>query len=144
LYAFANLHDFHLTDLLTEHGAFQHICLSSQLSLRQYDVLSNGIWRYDLVRSFVCKEMFCDFANHFTPCQIFTSLTDLRIYFLRCLSDELAEFVIAHSSTLTHLSVKNSDQSCIQEHFRTFFHTVLPHLSRLKLLDTEWNGYISV
>jgi hypothetical protein len=38
LYAFADLHDFHLNDLLTEHGAFRHICLSSQLSLRKYNV----------------------------------------------------------------------------------------------------------
>jgi hypothetical protein len=144
LYAFANLHDFHLTDLLTEHGAFRQICLSSQLSFRQYNVLSAGIWRYDLVRSFVCKEMFSDFANHFTPCQIFTSLNDLRIYSLRCLTDELAQFVIAHSSTLTHLSVASSDQSYMGKSFQTFFHTVLPHLSRLKLLDTSWRSFVSV
>ncbi|CAF1122349.1 unnamed protein product [Rotaria magnacalcarata] len=47
LYTFADLHDVHLIDLLTEHAAFRQICLSSQLSRGQYKVLSNGIWRYD-------------------------------------------------------------------------------------------------
>jgi hypothetical protein len=77
LYGFGDLHDLHLNDLFMEHGAFRQICLSSQLSSYQYQVLSNGIWRYDLIRSFVCKEMFSDFIMDFTPCQIFTSLTDL-------------------------------------------------------------------
>ncbi|CAF4073334.1 unnamed protein product, partial [Rotaria sp. Silwood1] len=142
LYAFGNLHDFRLLDLLTEYGAFRQICLSSQLSRYQYQVLSKDIWRYDLVRSFVCKEMFSDYIIHFTPCQIFTSLTELRIFFLRCLTDDLAEFVIAHSSTLTHLSVKRSEQAYIPQNFRTFSHTVLPHLNRLKLLDTDLRCYV--
>jgi hypothetical protein len=144
LYAFADLHDFHLDDLLTEHGAFRHICLSSQLSRWQYQVLSQGIWRYDSVRLLVCKEMFSDFIMDLTPCQIFTSLTDLRFHYLRCQSNRLIEFVFAHSSTLTHLSIKRSEQSYNPEDYRTFFHTVLPHLSRLKLLDTDWRSYVSV
>ncbi|CAF3892099.1 unnamed protein product, partial [Rotaria sp. Silwood1] len=49
LYAFGNLHDFRLLDLLTEYGAFRQICLSSQLSRYQYQVLSKDIWRYDLI-----------------------------------------------------------------------------------------------
>jgi len=102
LYAFGDLHDFYLLDLLTEHGAFRQICLSSKLSRHQYQVLSKGIWCYDLVRSFVCKEMFSDYIIHFTPCQIFTSLTEMQVFCLRCLTDDLAQFVIAHSSTLTH------------------------------------------
>jgi len=144
LYAFADLHDFHLNDLLTEHRAFRHICLSSQLSRRQYQVLSQGIWRYDSVRSLVCKEMFSDFIMDLTPCQIFTSLTELRVFFLRCQSSRLIEFVIAHSSTLTHFSIKRSEQSFKLDDYQTFFHTVLPHLSRLKLLDTDWRSYVSV
>jgi hypothetical protein len=144
LYAFADLHDVHLLDLLTEHGAFRHICLSSQLSRHQYNVLSTGVWRYDLVRSFVCKEMFSDFINNLTPCQIFPSLTELRVLFLRCSTDNLTEFVIAHSTTLTHFSVTRSEQTFILESYRRFLYTVLPHLSRLKLLDTDWNNAISV
>jgi hypothetical protein len=144
LYSFGDLHDLRVLDLLTEHGAFQHICLSSQLSRHQYQVLSKGIWRYDLVRSFVLKEMFSDYISHCTPCQIFPSLTDLRVFFIRAVFDDLSEFVIAHSSTLTHLSIKRSDQSYVPEVYRIFFHTVLPHLSRLKLLDTDWNSYVSV
>jgi hypothetical protein len=58
-------------DLLTEHGAFRRICLSSQLPRRQYIVLSNDIWRYNLIYSFVRKEMFSDFIKDVTPCQIF-------------------------------------------------------------------------
>ncbi len=144
LYAFGNLHDFRLSDLLTERGAFRHICLSSQLSRHQYQVLSKGIWRCDLVRSFVCKEMFSDFINYLTPCQIFPSLTELRVFFLRCVTDDVAKFVMAHSSTLTHLSIKRSNQSYIPEDYRKLFHTVLPHLTRLKLLDTDWKTYLSV
>ncbi len=144
LYAFADLHDFHLIDLLTEHGAFRQICLSSQLSRHQYDVLSTGIWRYDLVRSFVCKEIFSDYVSYLTPCERFTSLTELRALFLRGHDGGLAKFVIAHSSTLTHLSMKRSEQAYRPEDYRTFFHTVLPHLNRLKLLDTDWTSYVSV
>ena len=143
LYAFADLHDSHLIDLLTEYGAFQHICLSSQLSRRQYKVLSQGIWRYDLIRSFVCKEMFSEFVTYLTPCQVFPSLIELRILFLRCSMDLLAEFVIAHSSTLTHFLVSRSEQSYILEDYQTFLHNVLPHLNQLKLLDTDSNSDVS-
>jgi hypothetical protein len=68
LYAFADLQESHLINLFTEHGAFQQICLSSQLSRGQYLVLSNGTWCYDLVRSFVCKEMFSDFIHGLALC----------------------------------------------------------------------------
>ena len=144
LYSFADLHDFHLIDLLTEHGAFRQICLSSQLSRHQHQVLSTDIWRYDLVRSLICNEMFSDYLIYCIPCKIFPALTELRLFFLRWLIDDIAEFVIAHSSTLTHLSVTTSKQSFISDDFRTFFHTVLPHLSRLKLLDTDWGNYALV
>jgi hypothetical protein len=63
-------------DLLREHGAFWRFCLSSQLSRCQYQVLSKGIWSYDL---FICKEMFSDYISDLTPCQIFPTLTELRL-----------------------------------------------------------------
>jgi hypothetical protein len=144
LYAFADLQESHLIDLLTEHGAFRQICLSSQLSRHQYKVLSNGVWRYDLVRSFVCKEMFSDFIVGLTPCPIFTSLTELRILCLRCVSDDFAQFIISHSSTLTHFSFTRSEQSYIPEDFPTLLYTILPHLNHLKLLDYDWRNDISV
>ena len=55
LKALANLHHSHLIDLLTEHGAFIQICLSSRLPRHQYKVLSNGIWRYNLVHC-ICMQ----------------------------------------------------------------------------------------
>jgi len=144
LYAFGDLHAFHFYDLLTEHGAFRHMCLSSQLSRHQYYILSNGIWRFDLVRSLICKEMFSDFLVGFTPCQIFPSLTELRLLFLRCSSEGLSDFVIAHSSTITHFTVTRSEQSYNQKGNEKFLHTILPHLNRLKLLDTDWRNHASV
>ncbi|CAF4634355.1 unnamed protein product, partial [Rotaria socialis] len=144
LYAFADLHDTHLIDLLIEHGSFRHICLSSQLSCHQYKILSQGSWRYDLVRSLVCKEMFSDFISDLAPCKIFSSLTDLRILSLRCPSECLSEFVIAHSSTLTYFTVMRSELSFQMEGYRTFLHSVLPHLSQLRLLDTDWRSYVSI
>ena len=77
LYAFGSFQDVHLLDLLTKYGAFRQICLSSQLPMHQYEILASGIWSYDLVRSFVCKEIFSDFIFYLTPCQIFPSLTEL-------------------------------------------------------------------
>ncbi len=144
LYAFVDLNDYHLTNLLTEYGAFQQICLSSQLPLRQYNVLSAGIWRSDLVHSFVCKDIFSDAANYFACCKIFPLLTHLRLLFVRRLSDFLTEFVIAHSSTLTHLSVSSSEQAYNMGDFKDFFNTVLPHLTRLKLLDNNPRNLIPV
>ncbi|CAF2107011.1 unnamed protein product [Rotaria magnacalcarata] len=91
LCAFADSHDIHLIDLLIEHGSFRHICLSSQLSRHQYEILSQGSWRYDLVHSLVCKEMFSDFISDLAPCKIFSSLTDLRLLSLRCPSECLSE-----------------------------------------------------
>ena len=144
LYAFGSFQDVHLLDLLTECGAFGQICLSSQLPRHQYEVLASGIWRYDLVRSLVCKEMFSDFIYYLTPSQRFPSLTELRICSLRCFTDELSNFIIAHSSTLTHLSVKRDEQSSVLEDYRKLLHTVLPHLNRLNFLDTDWRSYVSV
>jgi hypothetical protein len=144
LYAFADLQESHLINLLTEHGAFRQICLSSQLSRRQYIVLSNDIWRYDLVRSFVCKEMFSDFINDLTPCQIFPFLTNLRILCLRCSSECVAEFVIAHSLTLKHFTVTRSEQTFIRNGYQKLLQTILPHLNQLTLLDTDWRSYVSV
>ena len=144
LYAFGSLQEVDPLHLLTECGAFHQIRLSSQLSRHQYKVLSENIWRYDLVRSFVCKEMFSDFMVYLTPCQVFPSLTQLRVCCLRCVADGITDFVIAHSSTLTHLTMERSDQSFIPEDYQTFVHTVVPHLKRLKLLDTDWRSYVSV
>jgi hypothetical protein len=144
LYAFANLQESHLIDLLTEHGAFRQICLSSQLSRHQYLVLSNGIWRYDLVRSFVCKEMFSDCINDLAPCEIFPCLTELRILYLRCSSECVGEFIIAHSSTLKRLTVTRSEQSFIPEGYEKLLQTVLPHLNQLAFLDTDWRSHASV
>ena len=144
LYAFGSFQDFHLVDLFTEYGAFRHICPSSQLPRHQYEVLASGIWRYDMVCSFVCKEMFSDFIFYLTPCQIFPLLTELRICSLRCLSNELTGFVLAHTSTLTHLSMKRNEQSFVLDDYRIFLHAVLPHLNRLKLLDTDCRSYVSV
>jgi hypothetical protein len=144
LYAFADLRNVYFVDLLMEHGAFRHICLSSKLSSHHYEVLSQGIWRYDLVRSLVCKETFSDFIIDLTPCRTFPSLTEMRILFLRCPSEELLEFVIAHSSTLTHFTVTRSEQSYTAIGYRTFLHSVLPHLSRLNLLDTDTRSHASV
>ena len=96
------------------------------------------------VRSLVCKEMFSDYFIYCIPCTIFPALTELRLYFLRWLTNGLAEFVIAHSSTLTHLSVKNSKQSYIGDDLQTLFHTVLPHLTQLKLLSLNWGNYVMV
>ena len=144
LYSFADLQDFRLIDLLTEHGAFREICLSSRLSHCQYQVLSTGIWRYDSVRSLVFKEMFSDYFIYFIPCKTFPALTELRIFFLRWLTGSLEEFVIAHSSTLTHLSVKNSKQSYIGDDLQNLLHTVLPHLTQLKLLSLNWGNYAMV
>jgi hypothetical protein len=116
-YAFADFQESHLIDLPTEHGAFQKICLSSQLFRGQYLVLSNGIWRYDLARSFVCKEMFSNFMHGLAPCQIFPFLIELRILWLRCSLEEVGEFVIAHSSTLKHFTVTKSEHSFIPERY---------------------------
>ena len=88
--------------------------------------------------------MFSDFMIHITPCEVFPSLTELQVCYLRCLTDALTEFVIAHSSTLTRLSMKRSEQSFIPKYYQTFLHTVLPHLPRLTLLDTDWTSYVSV
>lgn len=144
LYAFGSFQDFHLLDLLTEYGAFRQICLSSQLPKHQNEVLASGIWRYDLVRSFVCKEMFSDFISYLTPSPIFSSLIELRICSLRCLTDELSNFVIAHSSTLTNLSIKRDEQSFRSDDHRKLLYTVLPHLNQLKFLDTDWRSCVSV
>ncbi|CAF3038541.1 unnamed protein product [Rotaria sp. Silwood2] len=144
LYAFGDLHNFRFINLLEEHGAFEHICLSSEMSRRQYKILSNGIWRYELVRSFVCKEMFCEFIIEFTPCRIFPLLSELRILCIRCMTDHVEQFVIEHSSTLTHLFITRSEQSYIPENYEKFFYTVLPHLNQLKLLDTDSRSYVSI
>ena len=144
LYAFADLYDFRLVDLLRERGAFRHICLSSQLSRLQYSVLSNGIWCYDSVRSLVCKQMFSDFIDLFTPCQMFHSLTELRLLYGRCPEDPVKQFVSAHSSTLTQFTMSVSNEAFVEEVCETFLHTVLPHLSRLKLLHTDWCSEVQV
>lgn len=144
LYAFGDFHNVRLINLLGEHGAFEQICLSSKLSRQQYTYLSNGIWRYDLVRSFVCKEIFSDYVVNLTPCQIFPSLTDLRVYYLTGYDDPLTKFLISHASTLTHLSIKLGEQSYIPDYHASFLHTVLPYLNQLKLLDTDWKSHTSV
>ena len=144
LYAFGNLNNARLFDLLEEHGAFRQICLSSQLSRFKYHVLSQGIWRYHLVRSLVCKEMFSDFIAHLTPCPIFPSLTELRILSLRYASIHMKPFILAHSSTLTFLLLRRSDQCCSVTHIQVLLHIVLPHLHRLELLDTDVRSLTSV
>ncbi len=144
LYAFADLQESNLIDLLKEHGAFRQICLSSQLPRRQYLVLSNGIWLYDLVRSIICKEMFSDFIFYLTPCQIFSCLTELRILYLRCSQEEVGEFIIAHSSTLKCLTVSRCEKSFKQGNYQKLLQTVLPHLNQLTFLDTDWRSYVSV
>ncbi len=144
LYAFANLQESHLINLLIEHGAFRHICLSSQLPRRQYLVLSNGIWRYNLVRSLVCKEMFSDCIHYFAPCQIFPCLTDLRLLSLRFSPEDVGDFIIAHSSTLKRLTVTRSEASFIPDGYRRLLETVLPHLNQLTFLDTDWTSLASV
>ncbi|CAF3743176.1 unnamed protein product [Rotaria magnacalcarata] len=124
LYTFADLHDVHLIDLLTEHAAFRQICLSSQLSRGQYKVLSNGIWRYDSVCSFVCKEMFCDFITDFTPCPLFPSLTELRILGLRCITDFVADRLkLLDTDSRSYISIQwNQLTGCLQslEHLFTY------------------------
>jgi hypothetical protein len=135
LYAFADLHDHHLVDLLRERGAYYHICLSPQLSVEQYVCLRFDIWHYDLVRSLVCKEMFSDYISLVTPYPLFPSLTDLQLHFLRSPLEGVAQFVIAHASTLTHFILTTSDQSFIPKVYRTLLQTVLPHLNNLKILD---------
>ncbi|CAF3824038.1 unnamed protein product [Rotaria magnacalcarata] len=65
--------------------------------------------------------MFSDFISDLAPCKIFSSLTDLRILSLRCPSECLSE-----------------------EGYRTFLHSVLPHLDRLRLLDTDWRSFVSI
>jgi hypothetical protein len=144
LYAFVNLQDSNLINLLMGHGAFRQICLSSQLTRHQYLVLSKGIWRYNLVRSFVCKEMFSDFVNYFAPRQIFPCLTELRILYLYCSSEYIKEFIIAHSSTLKRLIVTRSKESFIREDYRKLLETVLPHLNQLTFLDTDGTSHASV
>jgi hypothetical protein len=144
LYAFANLKDSHLIDLLTEHGAFRQICLSSQLPRRQYSVLSNGIWRYDLVRSFICKEMFSDCIDILSPCRIFPFLTELRILSLCCEREGVGEFIIAHSSTLKHFTITASEQVSMPDNYEKLLRTILPHLNQLTLLDTDLKSNASV
>ena len=144
LYAFVNLQEHYLINLLTEHGAFRHIRLSSQLPRRQYLVLSKGIWRYNLVRSLVCEEMFSDCIRFSAPCQIFPCLTELRMLSLRCSAESVGEFIIAHSSTLQHLIVTRSEESFIKDGYAKLLETVLPHLNQLTFLDTDWTSYATV
>ena len=144
LYAFVNLQESHVVNLLMEHGAFRHICFSSQLPRRQYLVLSNGIWRYNLVRSLVCKDMFSDTIGCFTPCQIFPCLTELRLLSLRCLPEGLEKFIIAHSSTLKRLILEKSAASFLPEAYKKILETVLPHLNQLTFLDTDWASNVYV
>ena len=144
LYAFADSENIRLANLLREHGSFQQICLSSELSRSQYVFLSHGIWHYESVRSFVCKEIFCDFIAFLTPCRMFPSLVDLRIQFIRGYHDSLQNFVLLHASTLTLLSVEVSEQASIVKGYRPLFRRVLPHLNRLKLLDTYWQSNATV
>ena len=144
LYAFVNLQKSHLIDLLIEHGGFRQICLSPQLPRRQYLVLSNGIWRYNLVRSLVCKEMFSDCINFLAPCQIFPCLTELRILHLRCSSLDAREFIIAHSSTLKSFTVTGSEMSFMPDGHKILLETVLPHLNQLTFLDTDWTSFVPV
>jgi hypothetical protein len=134
LYAFADLHDFHLVDLLQERGAYRHMCLSSQLSVRQFTLLKR-IWRYDLVRSLVCKHLFSDFD--YMACQVFPSLTEFRLLFVCCPSDSFTWFVIRHASTLTHFTLTANKESFSSKNYRKFMHAVLPHLNRLKVLETD-------
>jgi hypothetical protein len=144
LYAFADLADMRLVALLRERGAYSQICLSSQLPLLQYSGLSQGIWRYELIRSFVCKDMFSDFVPRFTPCRLFSSLIELRLLFVRRPLGIIAKFVIAHASTLTHFTFTTSDQSYCIERCENFLHYVLPHLNQLIVLDIDEHSGVQV
>jgi hypothetical protein len=144
LYAFADLHDFRLVDLLSERGAYWHIRLSSQLSMQQYSVLSKDIWRYDYVRSLVCREMFSDFFPYFTLCRLFPSLTELRLLLVRYSSKIVTEFVIAHAPTLTHFTLTPSKEAFLKEEYQEILHAVLPHLNQLKVLDTSCRSEVQV
>ena len=144
LCAFASSQNDHLNDLLGERGAFRQIRLSSQLSRAQHLILSKGIWRNDLVQSFICKDRFSDFLTDLTPCPIFPLLTELRILGLRCTTYCTCDFVIAHSSTLKRLIITRNDQPFILNGYQTLLHTVLPHLCQLTLLDTDQRSKVSV
>ena len=144
LFAFTDSNDIRMMNLLTEYGAFRQIYLSSQLCLRQYYRLSNGIWRYDLVRSIVCKEMFSDAFLHFLPCQRFPSLVELKLLSVCSFSESCLEFVIAHSSTLTRLCIETSEQPYVRDSYEEFLQRVLPHLTQLKFLNTGWRSCLPV
>jgi hypothetical protein len=142
--AFADLQDFRLVQLLKERGAFYQICLSSQLSIQRYTFLALNIWRFDLVRSFVCKELFSDFFRNFITHQRFPSLTELRLLYVRWPTKTITDFVIAHASTLTHFVLSSSRQWLETAAYSSFLHDVLPHLNRLKLLDTDQKSQVQV
>ena len=144
LYAFGRLNDDRLLQLISEHGAFQQICLSSQMTRRQYYALARGVWRYDLVRSFVCKDVFSELIVELSPCPLFPSLAELRILSISRVADEVAPFVIAHSSTLTHLTLNRHDQCFDAFAIPKLLLTVIPHLHRLQFLGTDLQSGISV
>ena len=144
LFAFTGFNNIRMMNLLTEYGAFRQIYLSPQLCRRQYYKLSNGIWRYDLVRSLVCKEMFSDAFLYLLPCQRFPSLVELKLLSVCGFSESCLEFVIAHSSTLTHLCIERSEQPFLPGSYEEFLQRVLPHLTQLKFLNADWKSCFPV
>lgn len=144
LYAFARLHNERLFRLIIERGAFQQICLSSQMDRQKYYDLARGVWRFDLIRSLVCREVFSDVIVQFSPCPHFTSLTDLRLLAIGRVGDIVAPFILAHSSTLTHLTVKRRDQGYSPVEIEALLQTVVPQLHQLQSLSTDLNTGFSV
>jgi hypothetical protein len=146
LFAFAELNINRLIDLLVEHGAFRHICVSSALSRQRYLVLKARIWRLDSVRSLVVEDIFAGIVFEYTSSdRYFPSLVELRLLRLRRIVKSITQFVIAHASTLTHLTVTSPDQPYSEkEEHSAFFHEILPHLSRLTTLNACWRSEVQV
>jgi hypothetical protein len=135
LYSFAELNIFRLVDLLVERGAFRHICLSSALPFYQYTVLAQRIWCFNLVRSLVIQDAFIDIVSPHARWRLFPSLIDLRLLHQRCIMKTTIQFVIAHASTLTHLTLTTTPYKCWWSDQSIFLHAVLPHLHRLVMLQ---------
>ncbi len=144
LYAIAELNINRLNGMLAERGAFRQIHLSSALSYQRYIILAERIWRFDSVLSLVVEGIFADGLFLLAPRRVFSSLADLRILYARRLYETTTAFVIAHASTLTHLTVTPTHHPFPMQEHSTFFHSILPHLTRLTMLSLGWNSNVQV
>jgi hypothetical protein len=146
LYAFDSLNLNRLNDLIVERGAFRQICLSPSLSMQQYKYLMNGVWSLHLVKSLVVRDVFAKFFVFILPLKsrLLPLLTDLRLIEMAVLHHSAEQFILAHSLTLTHLTMTLWRPSYRPSSIGESLTNILPHLPRLIQLDTGFRNDIHV